>query len=98
LKRISLAALILAALPFVAYAQAPATQAPVTQTAAVAAATPVFGTFDRSAIALAYYRSPLWEAILADRRFELKTVKASNDTARAKELEKYGGESQYLAE
>jgi hypothetical protein len=47
---------------------------------------------------LAYYRSPLWSAILADRRFELKTVKAANDTARAKELEKYGGESQNLAE
>lgn len=93
MKPISLAALILAALPFVANAQAPATQA-----AAVAASTPVVGTFDRSSIVLAYYRSPLWSAILADRRFELKTVKAANDTARAKELEKYGGESQNLAE
>jgi hypothetical protein len=46
---------------------------------------------------LASYRSPLWEAIVADRRFELKSVKAANDTARAKELEKYGGESQDLA-
>ena len=58
---------------------------------------PVVGTYDRSSIALAYYRSPLWDAILADRRFELKTVKAANDTARAKELEKYGVESQDLA-
>ena len=103
MKRISIAALMLAALPFVANAQAPATQAPATQApatppAAVAPATPVVGTFDRSTIALAYYRSPLWEAILADRRFELKTVKAGNNTARAKELEKYGGESQELAE
>jgi hypothetical protein len=30
------------------------------------------GTFDRSTIALAYYPSPLWDAILADRRFALK--------------------------
>jgi len=93
LKPISLAALILAALPFVANAQPPATQA-----ASLAAATPVVGTFDRSSIVLAYYRSPLWAAILANRRFELKTVKAGNDTARAKELEKYGAESQELAE
>ncbi len=103
MKRISLVALMLAALPFVANAQAPATQAPAaqaaaTQAVAVAPVTPVVGTFDRSTIALAYYRSPLWDAILADRRFELKAVKAGNDTARAKELEKYGGESQELAE
>ena len=96
MKPISIAALILVALPFVANAQAPAT--PATPASPVAAATPVFGTFDRSTIALAYYPSPLWDAILADRRFELKTVKAGNDTARAKELEKYGGESQELAE
>ncbi len=57
----------------------------------------VVGVFDRSSIVLAYYRSPLWEAILADRRFELNTVKAANDSARAKELEKYGAESQDLA-
>ena len=98
MKRISIAALILAALPFVANAQAPATQATATQAPVVAASKPVVGTFDRSSIVLAYYRSPLWDAILADRRFELKTVKAANDTARAKELEKYGGESQELAE
>jgi hypothetical protein len=82
--------LVLSALPLVLYAQAPTAPAD-------SQPTQVIGTFDRSSIVLAYYRSPLWSAILADRRFELKTVKAANDTARAKELEKYGGESQELA-
>jgi hypothetical protein len=88
-KRIAIA-VILAVQPFTASAQtptAPADSQPI----------PVVGTFDRSSIVLAYYRSPIWSAILADRRFELKTVKAANDTARAKELEEYGEESQELA-
>ncbi|MGD0630160.1 MAG: hypothetical protein ABR987_12440 [Terracidiphilus sp.] len=89
MNRIALAtAVVFAALPFAACAQAP-----------VALSTPagVIGTFDRTSIVLAYYRSPLWSAILADRRFELETVKAAKDEARVKELEKYGGESQDLA-
>ncbi len=81
-------AIILAALAAVAHAQSPAPPAAAPQTI------PVIGTFDRSSVVLAFYRSPLWEAILNDRRFELSAVKAANDTARAKELEKYGGESQ----
>jgi len=86
-----LVALILSAwLPSAAGAQAPSASAAPSQALSI----PVFGTFDRSSIVLAYYRSPLWEAILADRKFELKTVKAANDTARANELEKYGSESQ----
>ena len=89
MKPIALA-LILAALPFAANAQAPPAPAD-------SQPTPVIGTFDRASIVLAYYRSPLWNAILADRRYELKTVKAANDTARAKELEKYGAVSQELA-
>jgi hypothetical protein len=89
MKRIAIT-LILAALPLAAYAQAPAVPADLQPT-------PVVGTFDRTSIVLAYYRSPIWSAILADRRYELKTVKAANDTARAKELEEYGGESRYLA-
>jgi len=80
-------AVIFAGLAVVAQAQSPAPSAePQT--------IPVIGTFDRSSIVLAFYRSPLWEAILDDRRFELSAVKAANDTVRAKELEKYGGESQ----
>ncbi len=89
MNRIALAtAVVFAALPFAACAQAPVT---------VATPAGVTGTFDRTSIVLAYYRSPLWSAILADRRFELETVKAAKDEARAKELEKYGGESQDLA-
>jgi hypothetical protein len=80
-------ALMFAAFLVAAGAQTPA--APVTPQPAA-----VVGTFDRSSVVLAYYRSPFWAAILADRRFELNAVKAANDTARAKELEKYGGESQ----
>jgi hypothetical protein len=86
-------AFILASLPFAAGAQAPASSS----TPVGAQIIPVVGTFDKSSIVLAYYRSPVWAAILADRRFELNRVKAANDTARAKELEKYGAESQELA-
>jgi hypothetical protein len=89
MTRVAIAtAVFLAALPFAARAQAPA---------AITTAAGVTGTFDRTSIVLAYYRSPLWNAILADRRFELETVKAAKDDARARELEKYGGESQELA-
>ena len=93
MKPIVLVAVILASLPFAAMAQAPAPPS----TPAAPQSIPVVGTFDRVSIVLAFYRSSLWEAILADRRFELNAVKAANDTARAKELEKYGGESQELA-
>jgi hypothetical protein len=85
--------LILASLPFAASAQAPAPAS----TPVAAQSIPVVGTFDKTSIVLAFYRSPLWAAILADRRFELNAVKAANDTARAKELERYGAESQDLA-
>src|SRR5208283_4077275 len=94
MRRIGFAvALILASLPFAASAQAPAPSS----TSVAAQSTPVVGTFDKSSIVIAFYCSPLWAAILADRRFELNAVKAANHTARAKELEKYGGESQDLA-
>jgi hypothetical protein len=89
MNRIAIAtAVVFAALPFAACAQAPA---------ALTAPAGVTGTFDRTSIVLAYYRSPLWSAILADRRFELENVKAAKDEARARELEKYGEESQELA-
>lgn len=78
-------------------AQAPAAPPAAPGGVTTVVGVPVVGTFDRASIVLAYYRSPLWDAILADRRYELKTVKAANDTARAKELEKYGAESQNLA-
>jgi hypothetical protein len=83
-------AVLLTALPLAAHAQAPAAPGD-------SLSIPVVGRFDRTSIVLAYYRSPIWNAILADRRYELKTVKAANDKAKAKELEKCGGESQELA-
>lgn len=86
-------ALILAPLPFAARAQAPAPSS----TPETAQSVSVVGTFDKSSIVIAFYRSPLWAAIHADRRFELNAVKAANDTARFKKLEKYGAESQNLA-
>jgi len=92
MKRRAIAAtLILGAMPFASNAQAP-----VVKPTAVEGA-PVIGTFDRPSIVVAFYRSPLWAAILADRRFELEAVKTANDSARVKELEKYGGESQERA-
>ena len=94
MRRIGFAvALIVASLPFAASAPAPAPSS----TPLADQSIPVVGTFDKSSIVIAFYRSPLWAAILADRRFELNRVKVANDTARAKELEKYGGESQDLA-
>jgi hypothetical protein len=90
------ATLILAGLSLAAGALAADAQVPAAKTINVQAA-PAVGTFDRGSIVLAFYRSPQWEAILADRRFELNAVKAANDTARARELEKYGAESQERA-
>jgi len=84
-----LLALILFPMPFGAYGHS-ATAQTVPSTAGI----PVFGTFDRTSIVLGFYRSPFWEAILNDRRFELNEVRAANDPARAQELEKYGAESQ----
>jgi len=89
--------LIVAGFSLPSSAQTPAAVPASPAGGAAVVGVPVVGTFDRSSIVLAYYRSPLWEAILADRRFELNTVKAANDSARAKELEKYGAESQDLA-
>jgi hypothetical protein len=75
MRRIGFAvAFILASLPFAAIAQAPAPSS----TPVAAQNFLVAGTFDKSSIVLAYYRSPLWAAILADRRFELNRVKAAN--------------------
>jgi hypothetical protein len=93
MKPIVLVATILASLPLTASAQAPAPPS----TPVPAQSIPVVGTFDKPSIVLAFYRSPQWAAILADRQYEMTLAKAANDTARAKELEKYGAESQDLA-
>jgi hypothetical protein len=82
-------ALAVALQPFAVGAQAPASVA--------APGVPVVGTFDRTSIVLAFYRSPQWAAILADRKYELSVAKNSNDSAKVKELEKWGGDRQELA-
>ncbi len=55
------------------------------------------GTFDRQAIALAYYRSPLWAEVLQQKRMEMQEAKQANDQKKVDELNKWGGESQELA-
>ena len=55
------------------------------------------GTFDKTAIVLAYYRSELWAATLSAKRAEHNQAVKAGDTARAKELEQWGGTSQELA-
>ncbi|HTX74687.1 MAG TPA: hypothetical protein VMD29_00685 [Terracidiphilus sp.] len=62
-----------------------------------AAQTARVGTFDRQAIALAYYRSPLWAEVLHQKRMELKAAQQANDQQKVDELNKWGGESQELA-
>jgi hypothetical protein len=55
------------------------------------------GTFDRPAIVIAFYGSPQWMATLKQKRAEMEEAKRSNDAARIKELNEWGGQSQELA-
>jgi len=55
------------------------------------------GTFDRQAIALAYYRSPQWAAELKQHRDELAEAKRVNDVERIRALSEWGGQAQELA-
>lgn len=55
------------------------------------------GTFDRTAIVIAYYRSPQWSAMLKQKRAEMDEARRVNDTAKMKELDAWGGQSQELA-
>ncbi len=80
-------ALIFAALPFSAVSQAPV----------ATPAIPVVGTFDRPSIVIAFYHSPQWAAVLADRQYEMTVAKSANDTAKVEELNKWGEARQNLA-
>jgi hypothetical protein len=62
-----------------------------------AAQTARIGTFDRQAIVLAYYRSPLWAATLREKRGEVAEAKRANDTAKIEELNAWAGKAQELA-
>jgi hypothetical protein len=58
---------------------------------------PRIGTFDRSSIVVAYYRSPQWAEILNAKLADLKQAKAANDTKRVQELERWGSGHQDTA-
>jgi hypothetical protein len=85
--------LILAALPFATGAQ---TAAPPSASAATQSI-PVTGTFDRPSIVVAFYHSPQWAAILADRQYERNAAQSAHDAAKVKEIEAWGGARQELA-
>ena len=56
------------------------------------------GTFHKTSVVVAYYRSPFWSDMLSEKRKELQTAKAANDAGRIKELEAWGGKEQERAE
>jgi hypothetical protein len=70
--------------PLLATAQSASQQQPV-------------GTFDKGSLVLAYYRSPRWLNQVKEKRAEQQAARAAGDSARVKELEKWGRESQNLA-
>ena len=55
------------------------------------------GTFDRSSIVVAFYRSPMWSAVVQEKKTEMQQAKAANDQKKIDELNKWGGDSQELA-
>ena len=55
------------------------------------------GTFDRTAIVIAFYGSPQWAATLKQKRAEMDEARRANDTAKINALNAWGGQSQELA-
>ena len=55
------------------------------------------GTFDRQAIVVAFYSSPLWAATLKEKQSELDRARRANDSTKVNELSTWGEESQELA-
>ena len=55
------------------------------------------GTFDRTSIVLAFYRSPLWSAKLKDALAERDRAQAAGDGKKVAELSKWGQSQQALA-
>jgi len=62
-----------------------------------AAQTSQVGTFDKTAVAVAFYRSPVWAEILKQKQVEMEQARKANDTKKVEELEHWGGSSQELA-
>ena len=56
------------------------------------------GTFDKASIVVAFYGSPLWSAQLKAKEAELRHAKQANDQKRLDELNRWGGDSQELAD
>jgi hypothetical protein len=75
---------LLAVMPLTARAQSPSAAGPV-------------GTFDRTSVIVAYYHSPQWAAILADRMYERNAAQTAGDTAKVKDLDQWGQDRQSLA-
>ncbi len=55
------------------------------------------GTFDRQAVALAYYRSPQWGEVLRQKRAELRAAQQAGDQKKVDELSDWFGQAQELA-
>ena len=55
------------------------------------------GTFDQTAIVVAYYRSSLWSDTIKAKQAEFVEAQKAGDTAKASALQAWGGESQELA-
>jgi hypothetical protein len=55
------------------------------------------GIFDRTAIVIAYYRSPQWSAMLKQKQMEMDEARRANDAAKMKELNAWGAQAQVLA-
>jgi hypothetical protein len=55
------------------------------------------GTFREQAVVVAYYRSPLWNDMLKQKRAEERAARQSGDTKKVKEFETWGGSTQELA-
>jgi len=62
-----------------------------------AAQTARIGIFDRQAVALAYYRSPLFAADLAQHRAALADARRAIDAEKIRTLSEWGSQSQKLA-
>lgn len=55
------------------------------------------GTFNRKAIVISFYRSPLWAATLKEKHAALEEAKRSHDAAKVRDLEAWGESQQELA-
>jgi hypothetical protein len=55
------------------------------------------GTFDRQSIVIAFYRSPMYATMIKERIAAHDSAKKSGDSARVRELERWGSGQQELA-